>query len=254
MRVFFILDETVFYHPRMLEKILKNSRHQFVGIAISIKDVLMRYFIQHLLDIGIVSAFKLGAEKYIRKFYSKILTPFTQKPMTVKDVALKYKLPHFIVTRNINDQDYLERIRSFNPDVIVSSNSQIFYEELLEIPRIGCINRHSSLLPGYGGILPVFQAVIHQEKEVGVSIHYMDRGIDQGKVITQQAVPIGPNETLAQIYRKCFDLSAELIVEALDIIERELPPKVLGSISASYYSFPSDDHWRQFKKCGRRFT
>jgi methionyl-tRNA formyltransferase len=254
MRVFFVLDETVFYQPQMLDHILKKSNQHHVGIAINTKDILAKYMIKHLFDIGIIPAAKLAAVKYLRKLYSLLLTPVTRHPMTVKDVALKHKLPHFEVSGDINQPFYLDKIRNLKPDVIVSSNCQIFHDKLLGIPTIACINRHSALLPSYGGILPVFQAIIHHESQVGVTIHYMDKGIDTGDVITQQAFPIGPGQTMAQIYRHCFDMSAQLIIDALDIIEKKLPPRIIGPMKPSYFSFPSLEDWNEFKKSGRCFA
>jgi methionyl-tRNA formyltransferase len=208
----------------------------------------------HIWDIGLKSAFKLIIKKYYLYLYSKLLTPFTKKTVTLCDVLKKYKVPYVYET-NVNSKVFLSYLKKLEPDVIVSSNSQIFKRELLELPKIACINRHSALLPSYGGILPVFQAVAHGEKEVGVSIHHMVEGIDEGRVITQRVIPIDKGEILSDIYKRCFDISAELILEALDIIKNNDGITVdTSSRVKSYNSYPTKEDWKMFKKNAGRFA
>jgi len=155
----------------------------------------------------------------------------------------------------VNSDSFLSHVTSAGPDVIVSSNSQIFGKKLLRVPRIACINRHSSLLPSYGGILPVFHAIANGEKEVGVTIHIMGEGLDTGTVIAQEAIPVEKGEfTLFVLYKKCFDISAKLILKALDLLQKDgLRDCEYPARQKSYYSFPAREQWKLFKQNGGRF-
>jgi methionyl-tRNA formyltransferase len=254
VKVYFILDDTVFYHPLMLDVVLTRGNYEWIGVALSRRNYLEEYVRRHILDIGLTSAFNLIVRKNYLRLYAKLVTPFTKRTVTLCDVLTKHKVP-YIYESNVNGKKFLSYLRKLEPDIIVSSNSQIFKKELLALPKIACINRHSALLPSYGGILPVFQAVAHGEKEVGVSVHYMVEGIDEGRVIVQEAIPIEKGESLSDIYKRCFNVSAKLIVEALDILENNKKITVdTTSRVKSYYSFPMKEHWKMFKKNSGRFA
>jgi len=138
-------------------------------------------------------------------------------------------------------------------DVIISSNPLYFGKEILSIPSKCCINRHSALLPSYGGLWPVFQAFRSGEKYVGVSVHIMDKKIDAGCVLSYKKIEIGKGDSLADLYEKCFDISAELVCDALDKIRSANYASPEEQFSPSYFSFPTKSHWVQFRKMNGRF-
>jgi methionyl-tRNA formyltransferase len=252
MRVFFILDDTVFYHPQMFNEILQRGKHQWVGAGLTTRDVLTPYLMKNLDKVGYWSAAKIALKKYALLTYATLVAPWLGPPVTMAQVCRKHGLP-YRYSANVNSPEFIGWVKSLVPDVIVSSNSQIFKKTLLSVPTFGCINRHSALLPSYGGILPVMQAVAHGEKEVGVSVHYMDEGIDTGKVLSQAVIPLQQGQPLTRIYNKCFAASVDLILEALAIIEEGRSNKViLPARPKSYYSFPTPDEWRMFKERGGR--
>ena len=198
----------------------------------------------------------LAVSAYL-KYRSKVLNSFgfhsKDRFYSVKSV-LKLFLINFIEVQNsINQKIYLDVIRKAMPDVIVSSNFLIFGEELLEIPSICCINRHSSLLPSYGGLWPVFQAYRAGEAFTGASVHIMGKKIDQGAVLTCRKIPIKKGVTLASLYEQAFDLSADILIEALDKIRNDDWSYQDESRIPSYYSFPRKEHWKQFREQGGRF-
>ena len=143
----------------------------------------------------------------------------------VKACALEHNLPVFQPVR-IKLPENVAELKKYDADIyVVAAFGQILSQEILDIPRFGCVNIHASLLPKYRGAAPIQQSIIDGEKETGVTIMQMAAGMDTGDILLQRAVPIDENETGGGLFDKLSKLGAELIVEALPKIERgELTP------------------------------
>ncbi len=137
----------------------------------------------------------------------------------VKELALQHQLPVYQPLK-AREPEFIDMIRSLKPEVIVvAAFGQILPKALLEIPPYGCINVHGSLLPKYRGAAPIQYSIIDGEEETGITIMYMDVGIDTGDMILQASLPIAPKETGGSLFDKMAVLGAELLLEALDKIE-----------------------------------
>lgn len=137
----------------------------------------------------------------------------------VKKLALKYGLAVYQPVK-VKDESFLDMIRNMNPDaIIVAAFGQILPKALLDIPRFGCINVHASLLPKYRGAAPIQYSILDGEKETGITIMYMDTGIDTGDIILQRRLAIDPKETGGSLFDKMAVLGAETLLEALQQIE-----------------------------------
>ncbi len=137
----------------------------------------------------------------------------------VKELALQYQVPVYQPLK-VKEPEFLEVLRAMEPEVIVvAAFGQLLPKALLDIPAYGCINVHGSLLPKYRGAAPIQYSIIDGEKETGITIMYMDVGIDTGDMILQAVLPIAPKETGGSLFDKMAILGAELLLEALDKIE-----------------------------------
>ncbi|WP_027208616.1 methionyl-tRNA formyltransferase [Butyrivibrio hungatei] len=143
----------------------------------------------------------------------------------VKACALKHGFPVFQPER-IKLPENVAYLKNYEADIyVVAAFGQILSQEILDIPKFGCVNIHASLLPKYRGAAPIQQAIIDGEKTTGVTIMQMAAGMDTGDILLQREIPIGDNETGGGLFDKLSELGAELIVEALPKIERgELTP------------------------------
>ena len=122
--------------------------------------------------------------------------------------------------------EFIEEIRNLNPDVIcVVAYGKILPKEILEIPRLGCINVHGSLLPKYRGAAPIQWAVLNGDKVTGITTMYMDEGMDTGDMILKQEVEIGEDETTGELWNRLSKIGGELLVETLKEIEKGLAPR-----------------------------
>jgi methionyl-tRNA formyltransferase len=137
----------------------------------------------------------------------------------VKVCAEKWGVPVFQPAR-IREAGAIEQIRSLEPDlIVVAAFGQILPQELLDIPRLGCINIHASLLPRLRGAAPIQWSVINGDTESGITLMQMDAGLDTGDILFQESVPIGPQETGESLYDRLAQLGGEMIVKYLPAIE-----------------------------------
>ncbi|OQX39410.1 MAG: hypothetical protein B0D91_01655 [Oceanospirillales bacterium LUC14_002_19_P2] len=259
MNIFVIIDETSFYHPQFLADFLDKTNDQVVGVGVVTKipekHNIERYMVRNWRYLTIPEIARLG----IRKYFYKACDVFQQFVhnkthwCSVRSVCKDFDLDWFEIHNDINQKCYLVRIAEAKPDIIISSCSLIFGEALLSLPSIACINRHSALLPAYKGLWPVFQAVRNGEEYTGVSIHTMERTIDTGKVLSFRKVPITTNTSVSTLYSRCFEVSTDALLEALDNIRNDHWQGDATGQRPSYFSFPTAEQWAQFRKRGGRF-
>ena len=139
-------------------------------------------------------------------------------------------------TRDVNGRTSRREIEAIEPDVIITAGfGQKLGAALLELPRLGCINIHASVLPKYRGASPVAAAIRDGAKETGVSIFVMDEELDRGPVIGQRAVPIGPDDTTDDVTARLAEAGADLIVRTLgSYLDGELEPTAQDHEQATY--------------------
>lgn len=144
----------------------------------------------------------------------------------VKEYALEKNLKIYQPIKIRNNTEFLDEIRALAPDVIcVVAYGKILPKEILEIPKLGCINVHGSLLPKYRGAAPIQWAVLNGEKITGITTMYMDEGMDTGDMILKEEVEIGPEETTGELWQKLSKLGGEILVKTLKLIEEGKAPR-----------------------------
>ncbi len=137
----------------------------------------------------------------------------------VKVCAMAHNIPVFQPVK-VKAPEAVEVLRSYQADIfVVAAFGQILSEEILEMPRYGCVNIHASLLPAYRGAGPIQWAIIDGRKKTGITIMQMDKGLDTGDILLQKEVLIDERETGDSLHDKLAVAGAELIVEALSKIE-----------------------------------
>ncbi len=127
-----------------------------------------------------------------------------------------------IQPKKIKDEKIIEKIKEINPDlIVVVAYGKILPKEIIDIPKYGIINVHSSLLPKYRGASPIHSAILNGDTKSGVSIMYIEEGLDSGDVILQESCDILENDTLGTLHDKLKDLGAIGLEKALKLIEAE---------------------------------
>lgn len=136
---------------------------------------------------------------------------------SVADLAAAHGVP--VEVRDRPDDDLLVPLEKADPDVIVATNWRTWIPpQIFELPRLGTLNVHDSLLPAYAGFSPLIWALINGEKEVGVTAHMMDAELDAGNVVLQRSVPVGPRDTTTDLFHKTLELFGPITVDGLALI------------------------------------
>ena len=137
----------------------------------------------------------------------------------VKESALKLNIPIYQPDK-VKEESFVEELRELNPDVIVViAFGQILSNEILTLPKYGCINVHASLLPKYRGAAPIQWAIIDGEEKSGVCTMKMDEGLDTGDIIDVDEITLDPKETGGSLFDKLAKLGGELILKTLQNLE-----------------------------------
>jgi len=235
--------------------------------VIRLFDVFFREYPSDLLEISGITidrAFHEPPWKTLRRmlrFYgpvgvARLSTRFLRARLTGRSIgrlAAEHGVP-MIPATSVNAPEYLDRVRTLAPDVIVSvAAPEIFRKEILQIPRLGCINIHSGRLPVYRGMMPTFWQMLHGEPAATVTVHEMAEALDAGKILGTVAVPLQARDSLDRVISTTKEAGARLLIEVLSKIaggqESRVPIDMTGK---KYFSFPQRGHVREFQKRGHR--
>ncbi len=167
-----------------------------------------------------------------------VVARFSRDELTLKAFAGAAGVP-FLRPENVNSDAFLETVTPLAADLFVSmSYDQIFKGRLIRLPRLGVVNCHAGALPRYRGRNVLNWAIINGEDHFGVSVHYIDEGIDTGNLIKQRRVPIAPEDTYREVLERAFPACAETLHAALtDIAEDRVTrtPQTGPGVSPGFY-------------------
>jgi len=157
------------------------------------------------------------------------------QPSPVKSLALKLGLP-VLQPQRARDEQFIAELRAWQPDlIIVVAYGQILPPAILDLPRHGCLNVHTSLLPKYRGAAPIQRAIASGDAETGVTIMKMDAGLDTGGMVAQRRTPIRPEDDSATLHDRLAQLGAELLVQIIpDYVAGKIQPTLQPAEGASY--------------------
>lgn len=139
--------------------------------------------------------------------------------------------------------EYIKIIKDINPDIIVvAAYGKILPKEVLDIPKLGCVNIHGSLLPKYRGAAPIQWSVLNGDKETGITTMLMSEGLDTGDILLVEKTAIGENETASELFDRLSIMGAELLLETIDALQKgEITPQKQDDSQATYASMLSKD-------------
>lgn len=166
---------------------------------------------------------------------------FISSPLVI-DYARRKNIKTFEI-ENPNSKKSLNILRALNPDIIINQSQSIIKKELLDIPVIGVINRHNALLPKNRGRLTPFWVLYKGEKKTGVSIHFVEEGIDSGDIIVQEKYDIDRKDTFCSLVKKNYNIAPRAMLKALCKLEegdKDYIPN--DDESATYNTIPDIGH------------
>jgi methionyl-tRNA formyltransferase len=157
------------------------------------------------------------------------------QPSPVKSLALRLGLP-VLQPERARDEKFIAELRAWQPDLIVAvAYGQILPPAILDLPRHGCLNVHTSLLPKYRGAAPIQWAIANGDTETGVTIMKMDVGLDTGPIVSQRTTPICSEDDSATLHDRLAQLGAELLVQTIpDYIAGKIQPRPQPAADVSH--------------------
>ncbi|MCK4358338.1 MAG: methionyl-tRNA formyltransferase [Candidatus Cloacimonetes bacterium] len=154
----------------------------------------------------------------------------------VKEFCLNYNIPVF-QPQNINKEDAIKKIGSYHPDLIIATAyGKIVSQKILDIPKLGCINLHPSLLPKYRGPSPINWTLFHGEKETGNTIFFMTKKMDAGDIVYQSKIRIMPEDNYGSLLEKLSEKGAEDVLKALSLLDDGLASPISQDDSLATFS------------------
>jgi len=260
MKIVIATQSAPIYLPYVLDEfahLLKMTNHTIDGILIfsSLNKNGFLHEIKTRLNYYGPKAF-LKYTIYIlkNKFLSYLFNLIPAiKPHSAANVIKKYNLRQ-IKTVSINDDSFINYIKVNQIDLIISiACPKIFKKEILQASRLGCINYHTALLPKNRGRQPLFWALLNNEKETGITIHKINRNIDDGSIIVQQKIKIDPQDSLHNLYLKTTKLAPALLITALNKIAQDENYLPNDAPKATHHSFPTASDSKLFRQKGKKF-
>jgi len=252
MRIVIITQDEPFYLSKNLIYLLKKlpKEHSIVGAVVTTASPFGKKenFIKKALKTNRIFGLEFFLYYSFRFIYAKVF----QKSVT--SILYEYEVERIKIKGSINSEKNLNIIKSYNPDLLVSIlGNQIFKKPLIELAPKGCINLHTALLPKYRGLMPTFWVLKNNEQYTGVSVFFVDEGIDSGPIIIQEKVEIR-KKTQQQLIKETKLIGMNLILKSIDLIAKgEFKVIENPDSQKSYYSFPSHEDVRIFKQKGKKF-
>jgi methionyl-tRNA formyltransferase len=254
MKIFIITQEDSLVIPKNMQLLADANFIEITGACIvKSKNSLSEKKGLFIRNFGFFQVAKMGLIITINKIlniFDLILASKLLKNKKSVEAFCKYNNLPFYKAKNVNNNEFILKLKDLNLDLIVSfSAPTIFKSELLSLPKKGCINLHCSLLPKYSGILPSFWTLYNDEKETGATVHYMDNEIDNGDILGQKSVEILKSDSMFDIIRRTKKIGGILMVDVIrDIMINNIKLKKNKVNHEKYHSWPTDLDFKNFAK------
>lgn len=259
LNIAIVTTDEPFYLPVTLEKLFEgrwgNSIRAVILLPPTSKKRNWKNIIDEQLRFGIIYFTYRSFQYLFFKILSKLNIKLFNRYFSVSSVCKAYEVP-CIKINNINSKESETILKNMNPHLLVSiSASQIFSKKIIEIPTYATINVHNAPLPRYQGLMPSFWVLYNNEKQTATTVHIMAEKIDAGDIVIQKFVEINPDETLDSLIKKTKLLTVDALNEAFDLFctHKGKPPlRHLELRIATYFSFPTKEDVREFRKKGKK--
>jgi methionyl-tRNA formyltransferase len=254
MNILIITQDDPFYLAENLDYLFTNLPQGITVVGCVLADVSPfgkpESFFQKLKK-----TYSIFGVSFVLHYGYEFICNKLNKDKKVSKVLYKYNIPIISINGSINSKYSLAIIKSYNPDLLISiAGNQIFKQPLIDLAPKGCLNLHTALLPKYRGLMPSFWVLKNNEKETGVSVFFVDKGIDSGPILVQKRIPITEGMSQSQLIKISKKIGMDAILEAIELIEKS-DYTLISNIDEekTYYHFPTHQDVKAFYKSGKRF-
>lgn len=252
MNIILITQNEPFYLSKNLKYLFKILPKNITVVACVLSEVSpfgkKESFINKALNTLNIFGFKFFIYYSLKFVLSKL------NNNSINSLLKEYDIPIIRFKKSINSPTSLITIKKFRPDLLVSIlGNEIFKSELIKIAKYGCINLHTALLPKYRGLMPTFWVLLNNEKYTGVSVFFVDEGIDSGPIILQKKIKID-SKSQKELITETKKVGMEAIAEAIKLISEKKYSLIPNPENKkTYYSFPKRDDVKKFLQSGKKF-
>jgi len=256
MRIFIITMDDPVQTKAFIKHIIDHRQKSIVGLAVTKGDRLttgkkrskITYLLSLLLIMGLPAFVKNSWITLTFKIKKKLSKVGITKNPSITEYDKSKGIPVFCI-KTPNSNSFREKLKNLNIDIIINQSQNILKKELLEIPKIGIINRHNALLPKNRGRLSSFWVLFNQEKETGVSIHFVEEGIDSGDIIVQKKYKVSAKDNFNTLVKKNYEIAPKAMLEASDKLEQGVTDFIPNDdVAATYNSIPHFKHAWIYRK------
>ena len=228
MRIFIIAMDDPLYINKMLIEIIDKRKEDIVGFAYIKNSNRMTIKKNRSKKLYIISLFLImGPVYFIKNVFITMLhkikivlsknISFIKSPLVV-DYAVRNNIESYTL-KSPNNGAFIKELIKKEPDIIINQSMSILKSKLLSIPKIGTLNRHNALLPKNRGRLTPFWVLYKNEKKTGVSIHFVEEGIDSGDIVIQEEFPVTKKDTFNSLVKKNYKIAGKAMLKALALID-----------------------------------
>ena len=192
--------------------------------------------------------------KFFMHYSLKFIKSKFQSSKKISNILNDFCIDKIVLNKHINHPESVQSIKKYDPDLLISIlGNQIFKDPIIRLAPKGCLNLHTALLPKYRGLMPTFWVMKNDEEYTGVSVFFVDKGIDSGPIVVQEKVKIG-NKSQEELIKHTKKIGMESIAKAVDLIEKDQVNLIENNdTEKSYYSFPEQKDVIDFVSKGKRF-
>ncbi|GAB3721856.1 methionyl-tRNA formyltransferase [Spirosoma lituiforme] len=253
MRLVILTQDDPFYLARNIDYLLKKLPPYAEVVATVVFDV-SPFGKRESFSEKIKKTYDIFGLPFFVRYGFKFVTSKLDSRNNVRKVLSDRNIPLIHIEGNINKDENLDKLREYKPDLFVSiAGNQIFKRKLLDVATHGCINLHTALLPKYRGLMPSFWVLKNNETHTGVSVFFVDEGIDNGPILVQTKLAIG-NMSQAELIDVTKKMGMDAILESIDKVYTGKYELIENDASQmTYFTFPTRDDVKAFLAAGKRF-
>lgn len=253
MRIVIITQDDPFYLAKNINYLINNLPSNAV-IAGCVVTSVSPFGRKESLMKKAFKTFNIFGLKFFLRYSIRYFLAMATKKNRVGAVLKTHNISRIELTSSINSEESLELIKNYSPDLLISiGGNEIFKRPLIDLAEHGCLNLHTAPLPKYRGLMPSFWVLKNREKYTAVSVFYVDEGIDSGPILVQEKIEI-KGQSQEQLINQTKKIGMDCILRAISKIQaNDISTIPNDDNQMTYYSFPTQDDVREFRRAGARF-
>jgi methionyl-tRNA formyltransferase len=253
MKIVIITQADPFYLAKNIAY-LANKLPSFVEIVGCVVNDVSPFGKRESFLKKAVKTYRVFGLRFFVRYGFRYVVSLVNKKNDVRSVLSELNIPIISLIGSINSRESLRLISDKSPDLLVSiGGNEIFKKPLITLVKHGCINLHTAPLPRYRGLMPSFWVLKNQEASTAVSVFFVDEGIDSGPILVQRQVAI-LGQTQEELIEQTKKIGMDCINEAISkIAQGDLETIPNDNDGMTYFSFPTKEDVKEFKKAGAKF-